>query len=565
MRASKLFFPTLKEDPAEAEAISHKLMVRAGLVRQLAAGLYIYLPLGLRVINKVNRIIREEMDAIGAQELSMPVLQPAEIWRQTGRYDEIGEEMFRLKDRGGRNMVLGMTHEEIITWLAAREIRSYRDLPQVWYQIQTKLRDEARPKSGVLRTREFIMKDSYSFDAGEEGLAENYQLHIKAYNRIFRRVGIDFYMVESDPGMMGGATAHEFMAPSAAGEDEVALCPACGYAANLELARSEPPLPAYPPRGPKEIETPDARTIEQVSSLLDISPALLLKSFLVIAGEEPVLALVRGDQEIQEAKLARIVGGHRPATPEEIKKITGAEAGFIGPIGPEIRKIADETLKEGVFIAGANKSGFHIEGVAPGKDFEAEFADIRRVKEGEKCPHCNASLKIERVIEIGNIFQLGTKYSAPLGATYLDERGNEQPIIMGSYGIGPARVAAAVVEQFADEKGIVWPAAIAPFAVHLALVQPADNGQAALAEKLYAELMSMGVETLLDDRAVSPGVKFADAELLGCPVRVTIGKRTLASSSVEVQLRRGGEEHSFELGAAASAIAELLESRGPDA
>ncbi len=560
MRASRLFLPTLKEDPAEAEAISHKLMVRAGLVRQLAAGLYIYLPLGLRVLNKICQIIREEMNAIGAQELSMPVLQPAEIWMQSGRYESIGEEMFRLKDRGGREMVLGMTHEEIITWLASREIRSYRELPQVWYQIQTKLRDEARPKSGVLRTREFIMKDSYSFDTDAEALDRNYQLHIDAYNQIFKRCGIDFFMVDSDPGMMGGATAHEFMAPSPAGEDEVALCK-CGYAANVELARSVPGHPDYPEPGGEEIATPDARTIEEVSGYLDISPDLLVKSILVITDAEPVLAMVRGDHELQESKLTRAIGGFRPATREEIRDITGADAGFIGPVGLDIRLVADESLREGVFVAGANKNGYHLQGVQPEVGFRPEWADIRRVKPGEKCPICDQSeegLRIERVIEIGNIFKLGTKYSKPLNATYLDETGKEREIIMGSYGIGPARIAAAAIEQLADERGIVWPAAIAPFAVHLVLVQPQDSQQAAMAEKLYADLMGAGIDTLLDDRKISPGVKFTDAELLGLPIRIIIGKRAVAGGRLEVQSRRSGEEYQIDPGEAAEKIGSLL-------
>ncbi len=557
MRASKLFFPTLKEDPAEAEAISHKLMVRAGLLRQLAAGLYIYLPLGVRVMEKVYAIIREEMNAIGAQELSMPVLHPAEIWQQTGRYDAIGDEMFRLKDRSGRDMVLGMTHEEVVTWLAAREIRSYRDLPQVWYQIQTKLRDEARPKSGILRTREFIMKDSYSFDTDEDAQEQNYQLHIQAYARIFERCGIRFYMVESDPGMMGGATAHEFMAPSAAGEDEVALCP-CGYAANLELARSVPEVPEFPAAGMEKVATPDVRTIDEVSAFLKVDPALLIKSLLVVTDDGPVLAMVRGDQELQESKLNRIIGAHRPASPEEIGEITGSAAGFIGPVNLDIRKVADESLEHGVFIVGANKEGFHIRGAVLGTDFKAELADIRRVKADETCPLCGKRLSLEQVIEIGNIFKLDTKYSEPLGAKYLDVNGKEQTIIMGSYGIGPARIAAAAVEQLSDEKGIVWPVSIAPFAVHLALVQPADSQQTAIAEKLYAELMAADVEVLLDDRMVSPGVKFADAELLGCPLRVTIGKRSVADGAAEVLIRRGGEEHKFDLVSAAERIVTLL-------
>ncbi len=559
MRASRLFFPTLKEDPAEAEAISHKLMVRAGLVRQLAAGLYIYLPLGVRVVDKICGIIREEMDAIGAQEISMPVLHPAEIWQTTGRYDEIGDEMFRLKDRGGRNMVLAMTHEEVITWLAAREIRSYRDLPQVWYQIQTKLRDEARPKSGILRTREFIMKDSYSFDTDKEAQERNYQLHIEAYSRIFERCGIRFYIVESDPGMMGGATAHEFMAPSAAGEDEVAMC-SCGYAANVELARSTPETPDYPEAGVGEIATPDARTIEEVSSFLKIEPSLTIKSLLMKGKDGPILVMVRGDQELQESKLNRIIGEHRPANPEEIKEITGSEAGFIGPVGLKIRMIADESLVGGIFVVGANRPGYHIGGVVPGKDFETDFADIRRVQSGEACPHCGKRLSIEQVIEIGNIFKLGTKYSKPLNATFLDENGKEQPIIMGSYGIGPARIAAAAVEQLSDDKGIVWPASIAPFSIHLVLLQPADNQQGAMAEKLYSELMAAGAEVLLDDRTLSVGVKFADSELLGCPVRVTIGKRSVSEGSVEVQVRLTGEEQKFDIGAASGEIIQLLSS-----
>ena len=558
MRASRLFFPTLKEDPAEAEAVSHKLSVRAGLVRQLAAGLYIYLPLGLRVIDKINAIIRQEMNAIGAQELSMPVLQPAELWKQTGRYDEIGAEMFRLKDRGEREMVLGMTHEEIVTWLASRELRSYRDLPQVWYQIQTKLRDEARPKSGMLRTREFIMKDSYSFDVDETALDQSYQLHIQAYDRIFERCGIEFHMVESDPGMMGGAMAHEFMAPSPAGEDEVALCPACGYAANLELASSVPDFPEYPEPGRKEVETPEARSIEEVSGFLGIAPALLIKSLLVMAGDEPVLVMLRGDQELQETKLSHLLGDFRPARQEEISRHTGAGAGSIGPLGLDMRMIADESLRDGVFVVGANRDGYHVSGVAAGVDFKADYQDIRRVKAGERCSHCNVDLKIERVIEVGNIFKLGTKYSKPLGATYLDENGKEQLMIMGSYGLGPARIAAAAIEQGADEKGIVWPAGIAPFAVHLVLVQPKDNSQTAIAEKLFSDLRSTGIEVLLDDRAISPGAKFADAELLGCPVRVTIGKRSVADGAAEIQLRKRGEELKFDIASAAAEIGGLL-------
>src|SRR5512135_1221090 len=415
MRYSHLFIPTLKEAPADAEAVSHKLMVRAGYVRQLAAGLYIYLPLGQRVMAKINQIIREEMNAIGGQEVTMPVLNPAEVWQQTGRWDAIGDEMFRLKDRSGRDMCLAMTHEETMTWLAAHDLRSYRELPQIWYQIQTKLRDEARPKSEVLRTREFTMKDSYSFDCDEAGLDKSYELHLEAYKKIYARCGIKFYVVQSDTGMMGGSMAHEYMAPSAAGEDDVALCDGCGYAANTELALSVPRKPAFPADGPvEEVATPERRTIEEVTRFLKVTPDLLLKSILVMADSGPVLALVRGDQTLHEKKLAKLVGPHRPAQKDEVKQYLGVPAGFIGPMGHKVRKIADPALRDGSYIAGANKEGFHVRHVKAGRDFEAEFADIHVAAAGDACVHCGKPLRIERVIEIGNIFKLGTKYSVPL-------------------------------------------------------------------------------------------------------------------------------------------------------
>src|SRR4030042_2086020 len=447
MRFSKRLVPTLREVPADAEAVSHILMLRSGYVRQLAAGLYIYLPLGLRVIEKVNKIIREEMNAIGAQEIMMPVLHPAEVWQETGRWYDIGQEMFRLKDRGARDMVLAMTHEEIMTWLAAREIRSYRDLPQMWYQIQTKLRDEARPKSGVLRTREFLMKDSYSFDVDEQGLERSYQLHADAYHKIFSRCGLEFYMVASDPGMMGGATAHEFMAPSQAGEDEVVLCASCGYAANIELALSSPAKIEVVDWGFEEVYTPEKRTVEEVSNFLKLSPEYFIKSILLISDEGPVLALVRGDQELHEKKLNRIIGKYRPAQKVEVKEILGVEAGFIGPMNHEIRIIADTCLKDGVYVSGANKPHYHAKGIRPEKDFNAGWHDIHVAKGYDLCRKCGATLRTELVIEIGNIFKLGTKYSMPLKSFYLDEKGIEKPIIMGSYGIGPARIAAAAIEQ----------------------------------------------------------------------------------------------------------------------
>ena len=539
MRWTRSLIPTLRDDPADAEAISHKLMVRAGLVRQLAAGIYVYLPLGLRVIEKVNAIIREEMNGIGGQEIEMPVLLPAEIWQQSGRWDAIGGEMFRLKDRNARDMCLGMTHEEVIAWLAAREIRSYRDLPQIWYQIQTKERDEARPRSGVLRTREFLMKDSYTLDPDAAALEISYDAHKDAYCRIFDRCGITYVVVQSDPGMMGGSGSHEFMAPSAAGEDDVALCEACGYAANVELARG---VPSAAPRSDgtrQEVATPGARTIAEVSAQLKIDPASTIKTLVFIGPDGPVLALVRGDHALHERKLARALGAEaRPAHPEEIQKALGVAPGSVGPLDVRgARIVADESLREGDYVVGANREGFHVTGVAPGQDFACEWADLQVALAGEGCPSCGKPLRIERVIEIGNIFKLGTKYSVALGATYLDERGQEQPIVMGSYGIGPARIAAAAVEQRHDADGIVWPWAIAPFHVHLVPVSVKDAGQMAAAEELYRDLRAAGLEVLMDDREERAGVKFKDADLLGVPIRVTIGNALAKEGVVEVRQR----------------------------
>jgi len=558
MRYSHLFIPTLKEAPGDAEAISHKLMVRAGYVRQLAAGLYIYLPLGIRVMEKINRIIREEMNAIGGQEVTMPVLNPAELWQQTGRWDTIGDEMFRLKDRGGRDMCMAMTHEETMTWLAAHDIRSYRDLPQIWYQLQTKLRDEARPKSGVLRTREFVMKDSYSFDRDEAGLDKSYQIHLEAYKKMYSRCGLKFYVVQSDTGMMGGSMAHEFMAPSPAGEDEVALCDACGYAANVELAGSVPKTPKFADEKNEEVSTPEKRTIDEVTRFLKVTPDLLLKSILVISDKEPVLALVRGDQTLHEKKLMKIIGPHRPAQKEEVKEVLGVPAGFIGPMGHTVRKIADTSLQEGLYIAGANKEGFHVKGVKAGRDFEAEFSDIHLAAVGDSCVQCGKPLRIERVIEVGNIFKLGTKYSVPLKANYLDESGNEKPIIMGSYGIGPARIAAAAVEQGNDENGIIWPLAIAPYQALIVPVNVKDEKIMDAAEEIYAALEEKGFEVLLDDRDERAGVKFKDADLIGIPHRVIIGEKNLKEGVVELKERKTGSTEKVPLAEAVDRVAKKL-------
>lgn len=449
--------------------------------------------------------------------------------------------MFRLKDRTDRDMCLGMTHEEIMTWLASREIRSYRDLPQIWYQIQTKLRDEARPKSGVLRTREFIMKDSYSFDATEEGLRKNYHLHAEAYRRIFTSCGLKFAMVESDPGMMGGAISHEFMAPSPAGEDEIALCDACGYSANVELAVSTP-IRNEPEEWPlEEVHTPDKRTVQEVSNFLKLPASYFIKSILVIADEGPVLALVRGDQELHEKKLTKIIGSHRPAQKTEVKELLGVEAGFIGPVGQSLRIIADASLKDGEYVSGANKPHCHLRGIKAEKDFSGEWHDIHTAKAGDQCVKCGSALRVERVIEIGNIFQLGIKYSNPLRAFFLDENGQEKPIIMGSYGIGPARIAAAAIEQNNDKDGIIWPKSIAPFEIELLPLNMNDPKTVEVSERLYADLTTMGFEILMDDREERAGVKFKDADLIGIPTQIILGEKNLKEGIAEIKDRKTKE------------------------
>jgi len=546
-------------------------MVRAGLVRQLAAGIYVFLPAGWRVMRKIEAILREEMDAIGCQEMLMPVMHPAELWQDSGRWHDIGDEMFRLKDRKGADMALAMTHEEVVAWVAAREVRSYKQLPQLWYHIQTKERDEARPKSGVLRTREFIMKDSYSLDRDVEGLQASYQKHIEAYDRIMERCGLETIMVLSDPGMMGGAISHEYMAPSEAGEDVVVFCRACGYAANVELATAgqgeetvgescELPLAG-------EVHTPNARTIEEVEAFLDLPARAFMKSLVVmVEGDDPhaVLVCVRGDHELCEPKLRRIVGEFRLATAEEVVAAQGTEPGFVGPVPTPLPVIADEVLRRGVYVAGANKADHHLSGVsASGLEKAAvagvRFADLRLARAGDPCPECEGTLESERMIEVGNIFQLGARYSKALGATYLDERGEERPIIMGSYGIGVARIAAAAIEQNHDDRGIVWPAAIAPYTVHLVLVRAGDATQRALAERLYGELPAARFEVVYDDRDVSAGVKFADADLLGCPAQVVVGKRA-ADGFVELKSRASGERRDVAVHELGHALRELLAS-----
>jgi prolyl-tRNA synthetase len=561
-RLSSYFLPTVKEPPADAEAISHRLTVRAGLARQVGAGLWTFLPAGWRAHRKVEQIIREELDAIGAGEMLMPVLQPAELWRKTGRYEI--DELFKLQDRRGADLVLAMTHEENITWHISRELRSYRDLPKLLYHFQTKERDEPRPRAGLLRTREFIMKDSYSFDRDAEGLDASYQLHVEAYDRIFDRTGLEWYRVEGDVGMMGGLGAHEWMAPCAAGENDVALSDA-GYAANVEVASAEPQpvegLPAPAPQ-PDEVETPGATTIEAVCELLGVPPGALIKAFPVFAeGRGPLLVIVRGDHRLNEIKLQNALGApFRPAEAEEVRGTFGAEPGFIGPVHAPVPVLADRALRGlSGLVAGGNKHDVHLAGVEPGRDFKPDWVDVRRVEPGDRDPS-GSPIRIEPAIEVGNIFKLGTRYSDPLGARYLDEQGTEQLIWMGSYGIGPARVAAAAVEQFADEQGISWPRSIAPFDVELVGLGKDGTDERDLAERLYGELRKTGLDVLYDDRDAGPGTKFADAELLGVPLRLTVGRRTLEAGEIEAQVRRGREQRSVPLEDAAGAAADLWRS-----
>ena len=555
-RLSTLFLPTLRDDPADAEALSHRLMVRAGLIRQLGAGLWTWLPAGHRVIQKVEAIIREEMNAIGGQELLLPVLQPAEPWQRTGRYAI--DELFKLEDRKGSPHVLAMTGEEALTVHVANDIRSYRELPMLLYQLQTKERDEPRPRAGVLRTREFTMKDAYSFDRDEEGLDATYARSIQAYDRIFDRSGLSWYRVESDVGMMGGSAAHEYMAPCEAGENEVALAP--GYAANVEVASAEAQPVELPPGldAPREVPTPGLTTVEEVAGALGVPEGAALKAIPVVASERGfLLTLVRGDHRLNEIKLGNALGEDvRQATSEEISEKLGPP-GFIGPVGAQVPVIKDAAIQgEGLFC-GANRPDEHLIGVEPGRDFSFEEMDIRAVEAGDLAPG-GEPIEIEPMIEIGNIFKLGTRYSEPLGATYLDESGKELPIVMGSYGIGPARIVAAAIEQGADERGIVWPRAIAPWSVHVVGLGKAGEETAAEAERIYEELNEAGVEALLDDRDAGTGEKLTDAELLGCPLRVTVGKRALAEGEVETQARRSGEDARIDAGGAAGRIQELL-------
>jgi prolyl-tRNA synthetase len=553
-RLSTYFLPTEREPPADAEALSHKLMVRAGLIRQVGAGLWTWLPAGWRVHQRVVQIVREEMNAIGGQEILMPVLQPAELWRRSGRYGI--EELFKLQDRRRAEMVLAMTSEEVVTTHVAAAVRSYRDLPLTLYHFQTKERDEPRPRAGVLRTREFIMKDSYTFDRDPDGLEANYQKHVVAYDRMMDRCGLEWYRVEADVGMMGGTGAHEYMAPCPAGENEVAIAP--GYAANVEVASAEPQaVQLEPPRdAPETVPTPGMTTIEAVATELNLPAGALLKAFpIVLDGDEMRLVVLRGDHRVNEIKLQNALGvPFRSAHPDEVAARLGPP-GYIGPVGAQMPILLDQGVAPGAYVTGANEPDAHLRGVEPGRDFRYDTVDVRAVTAGDTIN--GSAIRIEPAIEVGNIFKLGTRYSKPLGATYLDESGQEQLIWMGCYGFGPARAAAAAVEQYADEAGISWPQAIAPFDVEIVTLGKEGSEERAYADQLYGQLMELGLDTLYDDRDAGPGEKFIDAELLGCPLRVTVGRRTMGAGEVEVQIRRGRETTSVLLEDAAEEIAAL--------
>jgi prolyl-tRNA synthetase len=538
-RASQLFLPTLRDDPADAEAVSHKLLVRGGFVRQVSAGLWTFLPLGWRVHRKVEQIIREEMDAIGSQEMYAPVLTPAELWQKTGRYGI--PELFKLKDRSGRDFVLPLTHEETFTFHAA-ELQSYKQLPQLWYHMQTKDRDEPRPSGGLIRVREFIMKDSYSFDLDEAGLDKSFELNREAYIRIFERCGVEAFAVQAESGMMGGSDSRDFLAPSGSGGNTLVTCENGDYAADLEIAQGIPRAPDFPPPlgAPEEIETPGAATIEALAKMLSIDDAATSKAMPHTKNDGTViLALVRGDDRLEEAKLLAAVGAEvRPSTEDEIRAAFGADPGSLGPVGFKGEVIADETLRDGQFVAGANRTGWHLKGVEQGRDFEARFADLRVPREGDRCPLCGGALHFQTAIEVGHIFKLGTKYSEPLGARVLDEDGNERPIVMGSYGIGLGRIMAAAVEQHHDENGIIWPRELAPYDVHVVALPGAEE----IAMQAVQRFAAAGYDVLFDDRDARAGEKFADADLIGCPTRITAGKKSLDDGKVDVKDRATGEE-----------------------
>jgi len=550
MHYSRYFIPTYKETPSEAEVVSHQLMLRAGLIRKLTSGIYTYLPAGLRAIRKVENIVREEMNRAGAIEVLMPAVQPAELWQESGRWQAYGRELLRFKDRHDRDACLGPTHEEVVTDLMRREIQSYKQMPINLYQIQTKFRDEIRPRFGIMRCREFIMKDAYSFDADETGADRSYQLMYDAYTRIFQRCGLRFRAVEADTGSIGGSFSHEFMVLADTGEGEIVSCLKCSYAANLEKAEArwedEGGLPGDLSGNPlKEVETPDVRTIEELTAFLSVSPDQVAKTLIFRADDGVVAALIRGDHEVNEVKLKNLLGAEELelADPNLVAEVTGAPMGFAGPVGLRARIIADHALKGMAdFVVGGNRKDLHLRNVNMERDFKVDqFADLRLITPADPCPRCGGELRFDRGIEVGHVFKLGTKYSKAMKAIFLDDHGAERPIFMGCYGIGVGRTVAAAIEQYHDRDGIIFPIAIAPFEVVILPLQMHEAAVVETAERIYQELMQDGVEVLIDDRDVRGGIKFKDADLLGTPVRITIGSRGLKDGQVEMKMRSESE------------------------
>ncbi|MCS7053844.1 MAG: proline--tRNA ligase [Ignavibacterium sp.] len=562
MRLSKTFVPTLKEIPNDAVVPSHILMLRTGMVRMLSAGIYSFLPLGYRVIKKVCEIVRQEMDAIGGQEFHLPALNPKEIWEETGRVEAFGDILFHVKNR---DYVLAPTHEEIMTFHARNVVKSYKDMPQIWYQIQTKFRNEPRPRSGVIRGRQFLMKDSYSFDVSWEDLDKSYMLHDEAYRRIFTRCGLKFFVVGASSGAMGGTGSEEFMVKSEAGEDTVAYCESCGYAANVEVATSKVSSPERETESKQvyEIHTPNVKSIDELCEFLKIDESVCAKSRIYISNNQPILVLMQGNDEVNETKLEKAVGSTiRPAHPDELKEITGADAGSIGPIGFNGRIISDLRLKDrNNLFSGANKNDYHIGGIDFQRDVKnIDYADLRVVQSGEGCPKCDSKLEVFPAIELGHIFKLGTKYSESMKAYFLDENGKENPIIMGSYGIGIERVVACYIEQNHDTKGIVWNKALAPFHIHLISINPKNEKVKNVSDEIYDSLTKSGFEVLYDDRDASPGFKFNDADLLGMPIQVIVGEKKLKDNLVECKIRKSDERFDVELNNLHSKLKELLDS-----
>ena len=567
MRWTRSLITTLRDDPQEAEIDSHKLMLRAAMIRKLSGGLYTFLPLGLRALHKVERIVREEMDRAGALEILMPALQPTELWEQSGRLAAMGPNMFKLKDRAERTLALGPTHEEVVTDLLAREVNSYRQLPCTVYQIQTKFRDEIRPRFGLMRAKEFIMKDAYSFDVSLEAADASYQAMYDAYVRIFKRCGLRTKPVEADTGDIGGKWSHEFMVMAEAGEDGIVECPACAYAANQERAERRVPSPAMPATVVasalvREIPTPGARTIEQVAAFLKCPPEHLIKTLIYLADGKPLAALVAGDREVNEHKLKRALGCKRMELADDatVRKVTTAPVGFAGPVGLALPIYADFGLRGAMDrFTGANKADTHVAHVDLSRDVKiTEFLDLSIVGAGDTCPRCDGTLRVARGIEVGHVFKLGTKYSEAFQAKVLNEKGQAETLVMGCYGIGVTRTLQAVIEQSRDKDGIVWPVSVAPYTVALLLLDPKDAAVTAAAEKLAQELEALGIDVLLDDREERPGVKFKDADLIGLPYRVVAGAKSLAKGGVEVKSRTSKESLLVPADQAAAKIAELV-------